>query len=263
MMPSPFPGMDPLIEASGLWHDFHGTFIHSWRDAIMAALPDDYVARTDERLTISEVASERVGHFSPDIAVSQTGLPRSVGPRASSRGALLEPEIIPVILEEETRETFIEIYRLADERLVTVVELLSPSNKDSCDRSQYLAKRNSILRQQVHLVELDLLLGGQRLPMQRPLPVAHYYGIVSRWERRPDCEVYHWLLGDSLPSLPIPLAAPDPDVNVELSVVFATTYSRGRYDRSINYRDPTKLALTSEELAFVHDTARQAAQQHR
>lgn len=232
-MPSPFPGMDPLIEAAGLWHDFHGTFIHSWRDAIMAALPDDYVARTDERLTVSEAGGSRFA------------------------GALLEPDVIPILIEEETRETFIEIYRLSDERLITVVELLSPSNKDTRDRSQYLGKRHSILRQEVHLVELDLLLGGQRLPMQRPLPPGHYYGIVSRWERRPDCEVYHWLLDEVLPILPIPLAAPDADLQIDLAAVFETTFSRGRYDRSINYRKPFKLPLSEDERDWVESMARQ------
>jgi hypothetical protein len=200
--------MDPLIEAAGLWHDFHGTFIHSWRDAIMAALPDDYVARTD-------------------------------------------------LLEEEIRETFIEIYRLSDERLITVVELLSPSNKDTRDRSQYLAKRHAILRQEIHLVELDLLLAGQRLPMQRPLPPGHYYGIISRWVRRPDCEVYHWLLNEALPILPIPLATPDGDLQIDLTAVFETTFLRGRYDRSINYRQPLKLPLAEEDVAWVATTARQ------
>jgi len=200
--------MDPLIEAAGLWHDFHGTFIHSWRDAIMAALPDDYVARTD-------------------------------------------------LLEEEIREPFIEIYRLSDERLITVVELLSPSNKDTRDRSQYLAKRHAILRQEIHLVELDLLLAGQRLPMQRPLPPGHYYGIISRWERRPDCEVYHWLLNEALPILPIPLATPDGDLQIDLTAVFETTFLRGRYDRSINYREPLKLPLAEEDVAWVATTARQ------
>lgn len=256
-MPSPFPGMDPLIEAAGLWHDFHGTFIHCWRDAIMAALPEDYVARTDERLTISESTGERLGHLSPDITLSQTSLSRTKTGGSRFAGALLEPHVIPVLIEEEIRETFIEIYRLSDERLITVVELLSPSNKDSRDRSQCLAKRHSILRQEVHLVELDLLLGGQRLPMQRPLPAGHYYGIVSRWERRPDCEVYHWLLDQALPIMPIPLAAPDADLQIDLAAVFETTFSRGRYDRSINYRKPFHLPLSEEELAWVESTARQ------
>jgi hypothetical protein len=255
-MPSPFPGMDPFLEACGLWNDFHGTFIHSWRDAIMAALPDDYVACTDERLCISELAGERAGSMSPDITVSQTKTARS-GPARVSGGAVLEPEVIPVVLEEETRETFIEIHRVADERLVTVIELLSPSNKDSRDRSQYLAKRNIILRQEVHLVKLDLLLGGQRLPMQRPLPPAHYYAIVSRWDRRPDCEVYHWTLDRPLPAIPIPLAAPDPDLTIDLAQVFTTTFERGRYDRSIKYGEPLSLPVAREELAWIQDRARQ------
>lgn len=128
-MPTPFPGMDPLIEAAGLWNDFHGTFIHSWRDALMAALPEDYIARTDERLCITERTGEHRGHMGPDIAVGPAGGTRSGVVSTAATGALLEPAMIEVELEDELRETFIEIYRLSDERLVTVVELLSPSNK--------------------------------------------------------------------------------------------------------------------------------------
>lgn len=254
-MQSPFPGMDPFIEACGLWNDFHGTFIHSWRDAIMAALPDDYVARTDERLCITELAGDRVGHLYPDVSISRSGTVSSTQATKSQTGIALEPEVIPVVIEDEVRETFIEIHRVSDERLVTVIELLSPSNKDSRDRSQYLAKRNAVLRQDVHLVELDLLLGGSRRPMQRKLPVANYFAIVSRWERRPDCEVYHWQLSDRLPVLPIPLALPDADVKIDLAAVLSTAYARGRYDRSIKYRELGNLPLLPEERQWVEMTA--------
>jgi len=86
----------------------------------------------------------------------------------------------------------------------------------------------------VHLVELDLLLLGRRLPMEKTLPVADYYYFLSRSEQRPDCQVYHWPLRERLPTLPIPLRAPDPDVQIDLAAVFTTAYERGRFGRRIN-----------------------------
>src|SRR5581483_339354 len=105
-------------------------------------------------------------------------------------------------------------------------------------RTEYLAKRRALLYQDVHLVELDLLLGGRRLPLQAPLPPADYYYMVSRADRRPDCQVYRWTLAQPLPTLPVPLRAPDPDLSINLAAVFATAYERGRFQRRLPYHGP-------------------------
>jgi hypothetical protein len=133
------------------------------------------------------------------------------------------------------RETYIEILHQPDRSLVTALELLSPANKEQPGRTEYLAKRMALLYQKVHLVELDLLLGGRPLPMEQPLPTADYYYFLSRSEQRPDCQVYRWTLRERLPTLPVPLRAPDPDVFINLAAVFSTAYDRGRFSHRINY----------------------------
>ena len=145
-------------------------------------------------------------------------------------------ERVYLVVLDGPRETYIEILHRADRGLVTSLELLSPANKHSPGRVEYLAKRRAILSQQVHLVELDLLRSGQRVPFAKPLPPADYYYIVSRYEARPDCQVYSWHLAHELPTLPIPLRAPDPDIHVSLSEVFQTAYKRGRFHRRIDYK---------------------------
>ena len=75
-----------------------------------------------------------------------------------------------------------------------------PSCCTSC-----LAKRNALLHQDVHLVELDLLRGGQRLPLRDPLPPGDYCTLVSRGDRRPGCAVCAWPLAHPLPTIPVPL----------------------------------------------------------
>src|SRR5205807_1726822 len=139
---------------------------------------------------------------------------------------------------EGPRETYIEILHLPERSLVATLELLSPANKEQPGRTEYLAKRRALLFQNVHLVELDLLLEGRRLPLQKPLPPADYYYLVSRGDQRPDCQVYRWTLRQPLPILPVPLRHPDPDITVDLGAVFATAYERGRFSRRINYQGP-------------------------
>ena len=141
--------------------------------------------------------------------------------------------------------------RREDQQLVTVLELLSPSNKESPGRTLYLDKRIRVLLQNVHLFELDLLLGGRRLPQGKPLPPRDYYAFVSRVEQRFNCEVYAWSLRDRLPTLPVPLLAPDPDVMLDFAAIFATTYERGRYARSLNYRKPLELRVRPEDRDWI------------
>jgi hypothetical protein len=122
---------------------------------------------------------------------------------------------------------------------------------------EYLAKRRALIYQKVHLVELDLLLGGRRV--QEPLPPADYYYLVSHSDRRPDCDVYRWTLREPLPNLPIPLRAPDPDIFVDPGAVFTTAYTRGRFFRRINYQGAVPAVVSKRDQAWVESVLRETA----
>jgi hypothetical protein len=258
-MTSPFPGIDPYLERQKLWPDFHARFIPSLCDAILDRLPESYVARIDERMNLVEVPASEVKLVRPDLTVLGHGSERALG--ALPGGTLtLAPEVIPLKFLEEYREIFIEILHTSDQRLVTVVELLSPSNKTGDGRRDYLVKRNGLMHQDVHLVELDFLVAGQRLPMERALPAGDYYALVARGDRRPDCEVYAWTVRQPLPTIPIPLLAPDPDIPVDLAAVFRSVFERARYQRSIDYGAPLTLPLKPEDREWAEGLATAARQ---
>lgn len=233
-----FKGIDPYLEAQGYWRDFHNRFLTYCAEFLADALPTNYEARIDEQMTLLSSGFEEVAlrKAIPDVGILRSGQGE---PAAAPGGiATLEPITIELPVLEEVREAWIEIYRHPGRELVTVIELLSPSNKEQPGRELYLAKRSALLVQQVHLVELDLLLSGQRLPMRRPLPNGDYYALVSRRDRRPKSDVYFWRRDDELPKIPVPLKAPDPDVALDLAAVFSTAYDRGRYAKSIDYSQP-------------------------
>lgn len=159
-------------------------------------------------------------------------------------------------LEMGIRETYIEILRRPERSVVATLELLSPSNKENPGRALYLAKRNALLRADVHLVELDLLLGGQRLPLAAAYPPGDYFALVSRADKRPICHVYGWSMRQPLPTIPIPLRAPDADVLTDLAQVFTLNYDRGGYAPSLPYGEPAPISLSPNNAAWVAERAR-------
>jgi Protein of unknown function (DUF4058) len=208
-MPSPFPGIDPYLEGQDLWPDFHVRFITTLCDAISEQLPDSYVARIDERMNLVERPHEEVKQIRPDLAVVRQR-PGHTAAETGQGTLTLEPVTIPLRFLEEYREVFIEILHWPNHKVVAVVELLSPSNKAGNTRRDYLVKRNGLMNRDIHLIELDFLVGGRRLPMERQLPPSEYFALIARAERRPDCDVFAWTVRDRLPTIPIPWSISPP-----------------------------------------------------
>jgi len=232
--------MNPYLEGPS-WPDFHATFIFCLRQAINRILPKGYRARLDERINLIETGKDPKPPRRPDVAVVHGRRIKRKPGRAAGESdiALLEPTSITLPQYEEARETRVEIVGRPHNTLVTVLELLSPYNKDPGDgQGQYLVKRDEILRQCINLIELDLLLAGNRLPFSEPLPPGDYYAMIARADRRPKCDVYAWSLADPLPIIPIPLKSGDSDVRLPLARVFDAAMAEGEYEEEFDYRLP-------------------------
>ncbi len=184
-------------------------------------------------------------------AISDAIVPQ-VRPRYVS---LVEERVYLEHQTEEEHETFLTIRRTGTLEEVTVIEVLSPQSKrlGADDRGEYLHKRGALLRSGAHLVELDILRGGERLPTKHPLPPADYYAFVSRERRRPNAEVWAWWLPQRMPAVPIPLADGDADVTLDIQAVFDTVYDRAGYDYSLGYGSPAKPPLDEEGTAWVQE----------
>lgn len=246
-MKCPFPGMDPYLEHPGYWPDFHRSFIPYIRDALLDRLPGSYDARIDEHLRLVEYDDVEMQRVYPDVSVLHTppnrGEPtgRPVPPVAT-----LEPVTVPAPVMAEVRDVWIEIRHVPDSSVVTVIELLSPSNKIGEGYHEYRAKRQAILGRPVSLVEIDLLLGGRRIHLPGA-PETSYAVFVSRADRRESVDIFGWNLRDPLPSIPIPLRPPDADVVIPLGELFAVAYERGRYARALRYDQPPPTQLPQED----------------
>ena len=70
-------------------------------------------------------------------------------------------------MQDVERVRYLEVRDREGREVVTVIELLSPSNKRAGDdRESYLAKRRELLRSPAHLVEIDLLRGWTPMPQE-------------------------------------------------------------------------------------------------
>lgn len=193
---------------------------------------------------------EATRQIGPDLTASPaTAVTRSFASCGSA--VVSEPVTLPLLIMDETREAYIEILQRPEMSLVAVLELLSPYNKRDLGFGEYLYKRNALLRQKVHVIELDLLLGGWRLPLRKSLPTGDYFALISRGDRRPDCNVYHWGLRDKLPTIPIPLRAPDPDAATDLEVVFSVAFEKGFYDESPDFGRRLPVSLPASDAAWI------------
>lgn len=256
-MQSPFPGMDPLIEASDLWGDFHENLIADLARSLSKIVPERYVVRINSRSYLA-IDHESQGDATrrPDISVKRKKgreIPRTRRgdrPRLGTAATLVAPVVMSASLDPEDRETFLEIYDLRQDRqLITGIEVLSPSNKryGSSGWELYLRKRRAFLSGAANFVEIDFLRNGRRMPMREPWPESPYYVLVARKERVPRCDVWPAYMLQPLPRVPIPLSGGDADVTVDLQPIVNEIYDRARYADDINYRRNIDPALPARE----------------
>jgi len=248
-VPSPFPGMDPYLEAPAGWQEFHHLFIAGIQEALVPKVRPKYAVHIERYVYVTEVFGEE-GRIRPDVAIVETGQQGSIAEQQTS--AVATAVLVPLPVLEEVRHFFLEIREVATQKVVTVIEMLSPFNKRAGKgRDEYLSRRNEILLSDVHLVELDLLREGERVPMGKPLPPADYYAIVSRSYRRPMAEVYAWTIRQPLPTIPIPLKRGEPDVMLDLQAVFTTVYDRAGYDYRLPYDREPEVPLKPEDAEWA------------
>lgn len=257
VMANPFPGIDPYVEDQGLWPDFHTSFLVACRRALLRELPRHYDARIEERLTVVSREGDEAPYRADVVVTGRRPLQPARADEAAGPGVATMPVMIPLAPPAERAvERWIEVRRLPGRALVAVLELLSPSNKVGPGRSEYLRKRDELTGQSVHLIELDFLSRGRRLPMAFPLPPGDAFALVARSDQRPDCAVYAWPVRRALPTILVPLAAPDPDLPLDLGAVYARAHEDGDYERTIDRLRPVALPLAPDDLAWAEATAR-------
>jgi len=249
-MPSPFPGMNPYLEQPSCWESLHDALAFAAAEALVPLVRPKYLVKPRQRLYIHEASAEARRYFGAnDVGVSDSARASREAVAVASHVAAPAYGVIPPAVDEE-RQTYLEIEDREHDRVVTAIEFLCPSNKQNAgDREQYLAKRREVLRSDVHLVEIDLLRGGERMPVES-LPACDYCAIVSRSYERPAVGIWAWRLRDPIPEIPIPLNEGDDDVLLDLKPLIERIHDRLGFADYIYRGDPSPL-LSAENLEWT------------
>lgn len=252
VMPSPFPGMDPYIENPSRFPDFHHEMISGIRAHLNRAIRPKYVALIEERVYVSTEDDPGRRFIIPDVEIQLSQREDvSVAPFPANPAEpgidVAEPIVATAstLIDSEIHEAFVNVVDVETKAIVTVIEVLSPTNKcvGAKGRKQYLRKRRGVLRSDTHLVEIDLLREGKSTFDRDILPPHHYAVCVSRHELRPKAKFWPIVLQQRLPPIEIPLQSADPEVPLDLQAIFTETYERGSYDLVIDYQKPANPPL--------------------
>jgi hypothetical protein len=248
--------MNPYLEQDDAWHDFHESFLPLARELLEAQVGPAYIVKIEPHLYIHD-APENGRRFAGigDVGVAQ----QAPSAQRSSGTAVLEaPLEVFLPAEEVERESFVEIRDRRNRQLITVLEMLSPSNKRlGPDRDQYLTKRRELLTSSAHLVEIDLLRGYARMPLEQ-WPDCAYGVLVSRAEDRRRAKLWPVQLRKRLPVVPVPLRAPDPDARLDLQAMLHRLYDAANYGKYI-YESEPEPALAPEDAAWARQFVPPAA----
>ncbi|WP_395146338.1 DUF4058 family protein [Armatimonas sp.] len=155
------------------------------------------------------------------------------------------PEGLVAHIERAVELPHLEIVTARGQKqVVTAIEILSPVNKSGQGRTQYQQKQQEILLSHTHLLEIDLLRGGEHtvaVPLADPKQDTEWDYIVCL-HRAGAAGVEFWDidLHDSLPEITIPLTPEHPDLVFPFQAAFERIYDDGPFRREVDYtNEPT------------------------
>jgi len=224
-MPSPFPGMDPYLEAADRWPAFQRQFVACLYQILLPGLVDRYRARVGQRVYVTEMP------------------------------------LFTSIIRDQHVEEFIEIRQRGDGRLVTLVDVASPTNKTTDEgRQAYLNKRAEGRAAGANLVEIDLILQGEPLLdySRDGLPDWDYAVTVTRAAQPDRYEIYTSTLQKRLPRFRLPLASDDRDTVLDLQATFSRCYDQSGIGDQIDYARDPDVPLADDDRKWLDELLKQA-----
>ncbi|NEP39263.1 MAG: DUF4058 family protein [Okeania sp. SIO2H7] len=293
-MPSPFPGMNPYLENPEFWREVHNRLIVATADSLEPQLNLNYRVAIEKRIYLSSsenavgipdvtVVSKKPTNNQPNSSVTlltrveptlvQLPIPDTIGVHLNfeenqefkafwewgignwewEKECFCKYEMLPTI-----EEGYLEIREMPGGRVITVMEILSPSNKRAgIGRETYEQKRLEMLNYRANLVEIDLLRNGKPMTVLGVREKTDYRILVARGDRLPNAQLYTFNLPQPIPKIPVPLKPNEPPATLDLQKLLLEIYDRARFDLGIDYNQEPTPPLTKQDREWVDNILRQ------
>ncbi len=251
--------MDPYLEAPDLWPDVHARLIGRIGAMLTPKLRPRYFAKVESRTYLPDIDDPAMHLIIPDVQV----LERLQRGRAAwdqwhpeNGGAVAEAIDVTDLLIEELRESLIEIHDANTRQLVTVIEIVSPTNKvtGAAGTDSLIRKHHDCVAAGVNWLEIDLLRFGERPTAPRVLE-KYTYRVFRDWQlpdKKRRRQAWPWNLRDPIPIVGVPLRPEDGEVALDLQRAMVTTYEEAGYDMMVDYtQPPPQPAMSAEDAAWV------------
>jgi hypothetical protein len=254
--------MDPYLENPNLWPDVHARLITVIGELLTPGLRPRYVARVETRTFAfgsDDPAAEL--YVVPDVHVVERLIPTTVrtptGGAGTATMSAAEPIDITDVMAMEIASRFLEIRDAVSRQVVTVIEVLSPSNKvpRSASREAFVRKRNDVAQSDANWLEIDLLRGGEATWSAATFPRSAYRAMAERVNPHGKRRKLGWpiSLRNRLPVLPVPLRPGEADVLLDVQAAVSLVYERADYSADIDYTDPPVPPLEPEDAAWADE----------
>ena len=271
MTKCPFPGMDPFIENED-WQDFHLMLTAEIKRQLAPQLPPHY--RLTAELSVKEVTNggDSTGGgptkgYIPDLGILRDSAAETMEVSAETSTLTLAAPSRHIMSAPSPKQRELRIRDTRNNRLVTAIEVLSPSNKYGDGWVNHRRKVEAYREGQVNVIDIDLLRGG-----------GYSFGIVgSGWYApeedghreaycvalyTPEGKISVWdiALTDELPRVPVPLTPPDEPVALDLQRAFTELYAYSTYpQREAESLEKISPPLSEEERERLRSYLMEAA----
>lgn len=250
-MPTPFPGMDPYLERSGLWPQIHSTLAVEIQHFLTPLLRPRYHVAIEERTYLTVLPPGESINIPDVLLVSSWDDMEDDTAVAVATPKTVKPIVGDLPMPETVIERYLEVRDVVTREVVTVIEILSPTNKTvRKNRIQYEQKRLEILSSLTHLVEIDLIRKGKPFSM-KIAQKNDYRIVVSRSQHRPQADIYLFSVREPIPDFPIPLRDGETEPVLLLNNILHELYDLGGYDLVIDYRQPPEPPLSKEDAKWA------------
>lgn len=202
---------------SGIFHSFHQVWSTRIMESLNNLLPSDHYAIVEQNAMTSEKSryEPEVVTLQTDVSDSELGGVALAAPPQTTRRMRADLDAYTA------KKNIVVIRHVSRDRIVAIIELISPGNKSSIrDTTQFVNKVDDLLRREIHVMLVDLFPPSRTNPYgihdaiwqnfdsRDPLPIDPAKSLLAvSYENHGEGDLEAYIeplaVGDAIPDMPV------------------------------------------------------------